>query len=75
MPVVMLVEDDRSTRESLCAALEDSDLEVISASSGEEAKSRLQLTPVDVIVSDIMMGESAAWTCWTTSRSTTRTQR
>ena len=56
MPVVMLVEDDQSTRESLCAALQDADLEVVSAASGEEAKSRLRLTPVDVIVSDIMMG-------------------
>ena len=59
MPVVMLVEDDKSTRESLCAALEDSELEVIAASSGEEAKSRLKLTPVDVIISDIMMGRTS----------------
>jgi DNA-binding NtrC family response regulator len=58
MPVVMVVEDDASTRESLCAALRDGDdsLEVIAAASGEEAISRLELAPVDVVLTDVMMG-------------------
>jgi len=53
---VLVVEDDQSTRESLCAALRDGGMEVISAASGEEAMTRLDLAQVDVVVSDIMMG-------------------
>jgi DNA-binding NtrC family response regulator len=56
MPVVLVVEDDQSTREGLCAALSDAGMEVLAASSGEEALARLDLTQVDVVVSDIMMG-------------------
>ena len=56
MPTVMVVEDDQSTRESLCAALHDAEFEVVAAASGEEARSRLRLSSVDVIISDIMMG-------------------
>ena len=56
MPTVMVVEDDRSTRETLAAALEVFEMEVISASSGEEALDRLRLAPVDVVISDVMMG-------------------
>jgi len=55
MPVVMVVEDDQRTLESLCTALEDAGLEVVPAASGEEAISRLGLAPVDVVVSDVMM--------------------
>ena len=56
MPVVMVVEDDQSSRESLCAALSDADIDVVAAASGEDAVSRLRLAHVDVVVSDIMMG-------------------
>ena len=55
MPLVMVVEDDRATRESLRAALTAFDMEVVIAANGEEAKSRLALAPVDVVISDIMM--------------------
>jgi DNA-binding NtrC family response regulator len=51
-----VVEDDKNTLESLCAALSDSGLEAIPAVSGEEAITRLTLTHVDVVVTDIMMG-------------------
>jgi DNA-binding NtrC family response regulator len=57
MPVVMVVEDDKATRESLCAALGDAELEVVPAASGEEAIHRLSLAPVDIVISDIMMGK------------------
>jgi len=56
MPVVLVVEDDRSTLAGLCAALGDSGYEVVGAASGEEAMARLDLSPVDVVVSDVMMG-------------------
>ena len=55
-PIVLVVEDDASTLQGLCAALGDSGYEVIGAASGEEAMARLDLSPVDVIVSDVMMG-------------------
>ena len=57
MPVVMVVEDDRATRESLRAALAAYDMEVVIAANGEEAKSRLALAPAEVVISDIMMGD------------------
>ncbi|MCC6751072.1 MAG: sigma-54-dependent Fis family transcriptional regulator [Deltaproteobacteria bacterium] len=53
---MLLVEDDRSTLDSLTAALSDAGLEVIAAGSGEEAIARLKLSPVDVVVTDVMMG-------------------
>jgi len=59
MPVVLVVEDDRSTLDGLCAALSDGGLEVIPAASGEEAMARLDLAAVDVVVSDVMMGRTS----------------
>jgi len=53
---VLVVEDDPSTLQGLCAALGDSGHEVIGAASGEAAMARLDLSPVDVVVSDVMMG-------------------
>ncbi len=55
MPTVLVVEDDQSTRESLCAALRDGGMEVVAAAGGAEAMHRLDLAPVDVVVSDVMM--------------------
>jgi two-component system response regulator HydG len=55
MPTVMVVEDDQSTRESLCAALRDAGMDVLSAAGGTEAIHRLNLAPVDVVISDVMM--------------------
>ena len=56
-PTVLVVEDDESSRESLLSALNDSGgLNAIGAESGEEAVARLKLSPVDVVVSDVMMG-------------------
>ena len=55
MPVIMVVEDDRATRETLVTALKVFEMDVISASSGEEALDRLRLAPVDVVISDVMM--------------------
>jgi DNA-binding NtrC family response regulator len=57
VPLVLVVEDDQSTRESLCGALTDAGMEVIAASSAEEAMTRLDLNQVDVVVTDVMMGK------------------
>jgi DNA-binding NtrC family response regulator len=57
LPVVLVVEDDRSSRESLAAALRDAGMEVLTSASGEEAMARLDLASVNVVISDIMMGK------------------
>ena len=57
MPLVMVVEDDDSTRENLCTALADVEgIETLGAANAEEAMSRLDLGPVDVVVSDVNLG-------------------
>jgi len=57
MPLVMVVEDDDSTRENLCTALADVEgIETLGAANAEEAMSRLDLRPVDVVVSDVNLG-------------------
>jgi len=57
MPLVMVVEDDDSTRENLCTALADVEgIETLGAANAEEAMSRLDLAPVDVVVSDVNLG-------------------
>ena len=56
MPKILIVEDDASSRDGLVAALGDAGFDVVAADSGEEATSRLKLTPVDVVLSDVMMG-------------------
>jgi len=53
---VLVVEDDANTLASLRCALEESGYEVVEAASGEEAMARLDLSPVDVVISDVMMG-------------------
>lgn len=53
---VLVVEDDRSSREALARALSEAGMEVAVAGSGEEAIDHLGLSSVDVVVSDVMMG-------------------
>ncbi|MBK8482521.1 MAG: sigma-54-dependent Fis family transcriptional regulator [Proteobacteria bacterium] len=53
---VLVVEDDRSSREALARALSEVGMEVAVAASGEEAIDHLGLSSVDVVVSDVMMG-------------------
>ncbi len=57
MPRLLVVEDDDSTRESLCTALADVEgFETLGAASAEEAMSRLDLAQVDVVISDVNLG-------------------
>ncbi|MCB9556441.1 MAG: sigma-54-dependent Fis family transcriptional regulator [Deltaproteobacteria bacterium] len=56
MPTVLIVEDDEASRVALETALLDCKMEVTLAASAEEAVARLKLAPVDVIVTDVVMG-------------------
>ncbi|MCA9664605.1 MAG: sigma-54-dependent Fis family transcriptional regulator [Myxococcales bacterium] len=56
MPCVLVVEDDASSREALTNALALTGMQVVAAESAEEAVARLKLQPVDVILSDVVMG-------------------
>ena len=53
-PAVLIVDDDKNTREGLQRALRD-DYEVFTAESGERALSILAENEIDVLVSDIRM--------------------
>ncbi|MCE0496149.1 response regulator [Vibrio salinus] len=57
MKKVLIVEDDDSLRDSLCAALEYENFEVECDSSVETALARLKEENFDVILLDIMLGE------------------
>ncbi len=54
-PRVLVVDDDRAVRESLRRALQLEDLEVDLAADGMEAIARVQDTPPDLVVLDVMM--------------------
>jgi DNA-binding NtrC family response regulator len=54
--VVLVVEDDQPTRESLCEALRDGGMQVVAAASGEDAMGELDREQIDVMVSDVTMG-------------------
>jgi DNA-binding NtrC family response regulator len=53
---LLIVEDDRSSRDTLAAALADVEMNVTTAASAEEAIARLKLAPVDIVLSDVVMG-------------------
>ena len=53
-PVVLIVDDDKNTREGLSRALRDA-YEVLLAESGERAMEILRETEVDVLLSDLRM--------------------
>ena len=55
MPVVLIVEDDASSRISLAAALSDMGMAVLTVADGEQAIIQLKKTPIDVVVTDVMM--------------------
>ena len=46
-PVLLIVDDEKSTRTALCAALED-DYEVYPAANGKAARAILETEPVDI---------------------------
>lgn len=54
---VLVVDDDPSVREFLCFLLEQQGYEVNQASSGREAIASIKASPVDLLVTDLVMPE------------------
>ena len=54
-PVLLIVDDEKSTRSVLCAALED-DYEVYPAANGKAARAILETEPVDLLLTDLRLG-------------------
>ncbi len=54
-PVLLIVDDEKSTRTVLCAALED-DYEVYPAASSKAARAILETEPVDILLTDLRLG-------------------
>lgn len=54
-PVLLIVDDEKSTRSVLCAALED-DYEVYPAANGKAARAILETEPVDILLTDLRLG-------------------
>jgi DNA-binding NtrC family response regulator len=52
---VMIVDDEKLTRETLALSLADEHFEVVTATNGFEAIARLEEHPVDVVVTDLRM--------------------
>jgi two-component system, OmpR family, response regulator len=52
---VMLVDDEKDFRETLCKRLTKRKLDVVSAGGGREALAKLAESPVDVVVLDVRM--------------------
>ena len=56
MPIqILIVEDDKLTRNSLCQIIQKLDYEVMTASDGLEAWNILREKPVDIVITDWMM--------------------
>ncbi len=54
-PVLLIVDDEKSTRNVLCSALED-DYEVYPAANGKAARAILDSEPVDLLLTDLRLG-------------------
>ena len=55
LPVLLIVDDEKSTRDVLSAALED-DYEVYAAANGKAARAILESEPVDIMLTDLRLG-------------------
>ncbi len=55
LPILLIVEDEKHTRDALCAALED-DYEVYAAANGRAARAILESEPVDLLLTDLRLG-------------------
>jgi two-component system, NtrC family, response regulator GlrR len=58
---ILLVDDDRSVRESLGQALQGENFQVVSASSGPEALSKIEHNHIDVALLDLNLGQESGW--------------
>lgn len=54
-PVLLIVDDEKSTRTVLSAALEDS-YEVFAAANGKAARAIMESEPVDILLTDLRLG-------------------
>lgn len=55
LPVLLIVDDEKATRDVLCSALED-DYEVYAAANGKAARAILASEPVDILLTDLRLG-------------------
>ncbi len=55
LPILLIVDDEKSTRDALSAALED-DYEVYAAANGRAARAILESEPVDLMLTDLRLG-------------------
>ncbi len=55
LPVLLIVDDEKSTRDALSAALED-EYEVYAAANGRAARAILESEPVDLLLTDLRLG-------------------
>lgn len=54
-PLLLIVDDEKSTRDALCSALED-DYEVYPAANGKAARAILESEPIDLLLTDLRLG-------------------
>lgn len=54
-PLLLIVDDEKSTRDALCTALED-DYEVYPAANGKAARAILESEPIDLLLTDLRLG-------------------
>ena len=52
---ILVVDDEKNVRRSICGILEDAGYEVFSARSGEECLELLQKTPFDLVFLDVWL--------------------
>ncbi len=57
MPTILVVDDDPHIREVICFALKKEGFATVEAENGEQALTRFQETPPDLVVLDIVMPE------------------
>ena len=61
LPILLIVDDEKSTRDALRLALED-DYEVYAAANGKAARALMESEPVDILLTDLRLGGEAAYT-------------
>lgn len=54
-PLLLVVDDEKATRDALCAALEDT-YEVYPAANGKAARALLESEPIDLLLTDLRLG-------------------
>ena len=57
MPRILIIDDEESIRNVLCSLLEDAGYEVMEAENGRVGIQQCGRTPVDLVITDIIMPE------------------